>query len=99
MILLAPPFVFHNEHDGVHFIFNKCYHLLATHIEAMSCIEAEAEIEGPTAKPCNDILTSGDIFDMSDDNIQKFCTDHNCPSVLAKVYGDMAEACGNGIVK
>ena len=73
--------------------------LLATPIEAMSCIEAEAEIEGPTAKPCNDILTSGDIFDMSDDNIQKFCTDHNCPSVLAKVYGDMAEACGSGIVK
>lgn len=72
--------------------------LLVAPSQALSCVEAEAEFTDPSATACNDILTSGDIFHMSDENIQKFCTDHNCPAVLTRVYGDIAKACGNGIV-
>jgi hypothetical protein len=71
--------------------------LLMVVINALSCLEAELELQNnPTAQKCNSILASGDIFDMSDENINTFCVDNNCPSILGRVYNDMAQACDSG---
>lgn len=65
----------------------------------MSCIQAQSQLSKGAPATCNDVLASGDIFNMRDEKITTFCVDNDCPKILLPIYKSIAEACGGGGVR
>lgn len=63
----------------------------------MSCIEAQSQLSEGAGETCNNILTSGSIFNMDDSKITTFCEDNDCPKTLLDIYDSITKACGKGV--
>ena len=62
-----------------------------------SCIEAQSQLSEGAGQICNEILTSGTIYNLDNNTINTFCEKNDCPKILTTIYGSITKACGGGV--